>query len=90
MDEVKASPTRLYDDEDDAGRGCAEAAGLYEVIGAEVDDAYIAELKKQVIHQDAIDAVGKRSEDRIHVRFMEREIFLPAEFSKSSVLRTYT
>ena len=30
-----------------------------EVIGAEVDDAYIAELKKQVIHQDAIDAVGK-------------------------------
>ena len=27
--------------------------------GAEVDDAYIAELKKQVIHQDAIDAVGK-------------------------------
>ena len=37
----------------------AKAAGLYEVIGAEVDDAYIAELKKQVIHQDAIDAVGK-------------------------------
>ena len=29
------------------------------MIGAEVDDAYIAELKKQVIHQDAIDAVGK-------------------------------
>ena len=37
----------------------AKAAGLYDVIGAEVDDAYIAELKKQVIHQDAIDAVGK-------------------------------
>lgn len=37
----------------------AKEAGLYEVIGAEVDDAYIAELKKQVIHQDAIDAVGK-------------------------------
>ena len=37
----------------------AKAAGLYEVIGAEVDDAYIAELKKQVIHQDSIDAVGK-------------------------------
>ena len=37
----------------------AKAVGLYEVIGAEVDDAYIAELKKQVIHQDAIDAVGK-------------------------------
>lgn len=37
----------------------AKAAGLYEVIGKEVDDAYIAELKKQVLHQDAIDAVGK-------------------------------
>mgnify|MGYP002792668248 CR=1 FL=1 len=37
----------------------AKAAGLYEVIGEEVDDAYIAELKKQVLHQDAIDAVGK-------------------------------
>lgn len=37
----------------------AKAAGLYEVIGVEVDDAYIAELKKQVLHQDAIDAVGK-------------------------------
>lgn len=37
----------------------AKAAGLYEVIGAEVDDAYIAELKKQILHQDAIDEVGK-------------------------------
>ncbi len=37
----------------------AEKAGLYEVIGALVDDGYIAELKKQVIHQDAIAAVGK-------------------------------
>lgn len=37
----------------------AKAEGLFEVIGAEVDDAYIAELKKQVLHQDAIDAVGK-------------------------------
>ena len=37
----------------------AKAAGLYTVIGAEIDDAYMAELKKQVIHQDAIDAVKK-------------------------------
>lgn len=37
----------------------AKAAGLYEVIGAEIDDAYMAELKKQVLHQDAIDAVAK-------------------------------
>ncbi len=37
----------------------AKTAGLYEVIGKEIDDAYIAELKKQILHQDAIDAVGK-------------------------------
>ncbi len=37
----------------------AKAAGLYEVIGKEVDDAYMVELKKQVLHQDAIDAVAK-------------------------------
>ncbi len=37
----------------------AKSAGMYEVIGAAVDDGYIAELKKQVIHQDSIDAVGK-------------------------------
>ena len=57
MDEVKAvtdyTTMKTMPAED------AKAVGLYEVIGAEVDDAYIAELKKQVIHQDAIDAVGK-------------------------------
>ena len=37
----------------------AEKAGLFEVIGKEVDDAYMAELKKQVIHMDAIRAEGK-------------------------------
>ena len=37
----------------------AEKAGLYEVIGQKIDDAYMEELKKQVIHQDAIDAEGK-------------------------------
>lgn len=37
----------------------AKAAGLYETIGAAVDDAYMEELKKQVIHQDAIDQVSK-------------------------------
>ena len=33
--------------------------GLYEIIGKEVDDAYMAELKKLVIHQDCIDKYGK-------------------------------
>ena len=37
----------------------AEKVGLFEVIGKEVDDAYMAELKKQVIHMDAIQAEGK-------------------------------
>ena len=37
----------------------AKAAGLYQTIGAEIDDAYMEELKKQVIHWDAIKAVGK-------------------------------
>ena len=37
----------------------AEKAGLFQVIGKEVDDAYMAELKKQVLHMDAIEAEGK-------------------------------
>ena len=37
----------------------AKAAGLYVVIGADIDDAYMEELKKQVIHWDAIREVGK-------------------------------
>ncbi|RZT03083.1 phospho-sugar mutase [Cuneatibacter caecimuris] len=37
----------------------AEAAGLYVTIGAEIDDAYIAELKKQVKNPEAIAAEGK-------------------------------
>jgi phosphoglucomutase len=40
-------------------KDAAVAAGLYQVIGADIDDPYIAELKKLVVHQDAIDAVGK-------------------------------
>ena len=37
----------------------AEKANLFQVIGKEVDDAYMAELKKQVIHMDAIEKEGK-------------------------------
>ena len=37
----------------------AEKAGLFQVICKEVDDAYMAELKKQVLHMDAIEAEGK-------------------------------
>ncbi len=39
-------------------KASAEAAGLYEVIGQAVDDSYMEELKKQVIHWDAIKEMG--------------------------------
>lgn len=37
----------------------AKAKGLYETIGANIDDPYIEELKSQVIHWDAIRAAQK-------------------------------
>ena len=37
----------------------AVKAGLFEVIGQAVDDDYMAELKKQIIHMDAIEAEGR-------------------------------
>ncbi|MCI8615032.1 phospho-sugar mutase [Parablautia intestinalis] len=36
----------------------AVAAGLYQVIGKEIDDAYMAELKKQIIHPEIIQEVA--------------------------------
>ncbi|MDE7113901.1 MAG: phospho-sugar mutase [Acetatifactor sp.] len=36
----------------------AEKAGLYQVIGKEIDDAYMVELKKQIIHPDVIAEVA--------------------------------
>lgn len=55
MDEVKAvtdfATVKTMEKEE------AKKAGLYEVIGAAIDDAYIAELKKLVVHQDAINQV---------------------------------
>lgn len=35
-------------------KDAAMAAGLYQVIGREIDDAYMAELKKQIIHPEVI------------------------------------
>ncbi len=37
----------------------AKAAGLYVQIGAEVDDAYMAELKKNVLHPESIEQTAK-------------------------------
>ena len=36
----------------------AEAKGLYQVIGKDIDDKYMAELKKQIIHPEVIAAVA--------------------------------
>ena len=36
----------------------AVQAGLYQVIGAEIDDAYMAELKKQILHPEIIKEVA--------------------------------
>lgn len=57
MDEVKAVTD--YGTVKTMNLDEAKKAGLYEVIGQAIDDGYIAELKKQVIHQDSIDAMGK-------------------------------
>lgn len=40
-------------------RAEAEKAGLFVTIGKEVDDAYIAELKKLVLHPECIEKYGK-------------------------------
>lgn len=57
MGEVKAISD--WDTVKTMDKAQAEKAGLYEVIGQKIDDAYMEELKKQVIHQDAIEAEGK-------------------------------
>lgn len=44
-------------------REAAEAAGLYQMIGAEIDDQYIAQVKAQVVNQGAID----RMQDQIKI-----------------------
>ena len=39
-------------------KAAAVTAGLYQVIGADIDDPYIEELKKLILHQDCIDKVA--------------------------------
>ncbi len=38
----------------------AIAAGLYETFGEEIDDKYMVELKKQIIHKDVIDEMADK------------------------------
>ena len=57
MAEVKAVTD--YDTVKTMDKAAAMEAGLYEVIGKEVDDKYIAELKKQVKRPEAIKEMAK-------------------------------
>lgn len=57
MDEVKAVTD--YNTVKTMDKAEASKAGLYEVIGAAIDDRYMEELKKQVIHWDSIKEAQK-------------------------------
>ncbi len=57
MAEVKAVTD--YNEVKTMKRDEAEIAGLYRVIAQDIDDPYIAELKSQIIHWDAIEKEGK-------------------------------
>lgn len=54
MDEVKAVTD--YNTVKTMDKEAAKEADLYQVIGQDIDDSYIEELKKQVIHWDSIEA----------------------------------
>lgn len=47
-----------YNDVKTMDKKAAMDAGLYNVIGSEIDDTYMEELKKQIIHPDVISAVA--------------------------------
>lgn len=57
MDEVEAVTD--YANVKTMSLDAAKEVELYETIGAAIDDSYMEALKKQVIHQDAIDAMNK-------------------------------
>lgn len=57
MAEVKAITD--YSTMKTMSREAAVSEGLYEVIGQAIDDAYIEELKSQVLHMDSIRAMAK-------------------------------
>lgn len=48
-----------YNDVKTMDKEAAIKEGLYQVIGSDIDDQYIAELKKQVVNPDIIKEVGK-------------------------------
>ena len=66
----------------------AKSLGLYRVIGEEVDDAYIEELKKLVIHPEVIKRQGKDMKI-VYTPSMARETCRYAVFYGSWGLRRY-
>lgn len=57
MDQVKLVTD--YNDVKTMSREEAVAGNLYQVIGSDIDDLYIGELKSRVLHMDAIEKVAK-------------------------------
>jgi len=57
IDEVKA--IKDFHDCKTMDKEAAVAANLYQVIGKEIDDQYMAELKKQIIHPDVIQEMAE-------------------------------
>ncbi|HIU77749.1 MAG TPA: phospho-sugar mutase [Candidatus Pelethocola excrementipullorum] len=57
MDEVKKVTD--YNNVKTMSREDAITAGVYQVIGADIDDPYMEELKSQVLHMDAIKEMAK-------------------------------
>lgn len=49
-----------YNDVKTMDKAEAQSAGLYNVIGSEIDDKYMVELKKQIIHPEIIEAVADK------------------------------
>ncbi|SDB46622.1 phospho-sugar mutase [Butyrivibrio sp. INlla16] len=58
ISEVKAITD--YNDVKTMSKDDAMKAGLYEIIGKDIDDAYMVELKKQIIHLDAIKEMAEK------------------------------
>lgn len=57
IEEVKA--IKNFHDCKTMDKDAAIAAGLYQVIGKEIDDLYMVELKKQIIHPDIIQEMAE-------------------------------
>ncbi|SKB76890.1 phosphoglucomutase [Lachnospiraceae bacterium] len=56
---TEVDAVKSYSDAKTMNLADAKARGLYNVIGSEIDDKYIAELKKQIIHPDLLEKAAK-------------------------------